>query len=56
MDGNMKDVQSHQWKAAPAAKSILDDTKRMRDEIVPAFEKDIAELRASLDAQGVPVK
>ncbi len=56
MDGNMKDVLSHQWKAGPAAKAILDDTQRMRDEIVPAFEKDITELRVSLEAQGVPVK
>ncbi len=56
MDGNMKDVLSHQWKAGPAAKAILDDTKRMRDEIVPAFEKDIADLKESLEAQGVPVR
>jgi hypothetical protein len=32
------------------------DTQHMRDDIVPAFEKDIAELRVSLEAQGVPVK
>ena len=56
MDGNMKDVLSHQWKAGPAAKAILDDTQHMRDEIVPAFEKEISELRVSLEAQGVPVK
>ena len=56
MDGAMKDVLSHEWKAGPAAKAILADTKRMRDEIVPAFEKDIAELKASLEAQGVPIK
>jgi hypothetical protein len=56
MDGNMKDVLSHQWKAGAAAKAILEDTQLMRDDIVPAFEKDIAELRVSLEAQGVPVK
>ncbi len=56
MDGNMKDVLGHEWKAGPAAKSILDDTSRMRAEIVPAFEKDIAELRLSLEEQGVRVK
>jgi hypothetical protein len=56
MDGAMKDVLSHEWKAGPAAKAILADTKRMRGEIVPAFEKDIAELKASLEAQGVPIK
>jgi hypothetical protein len=56
MDGNMKDVLSHQWKAGPAAKAIVEDTKRMHDEVVPAFEKDIAALRASLAARSVPVK
>jgi hypothetical protein len=56
MDGNMKDILGHEWKAGPAAKAILDDTKRMRDEIVPAFQKDIAELRASLEARSVPIK
>src|SRR5271157_172790 len=56
MDGNMKEVLSHEWKAGPAAKGILEDTQRMRDDIVPAFEKDITELRGSLEAQGVPVK
>ncbi len=56
MDGNMKDVLSHEPKAGQAAKAILDDTKRVRDELVPAFEKDIAQLRASLEAQGVPLK
>ena len=56
MDGNMKDVQSHEWKAGPSAKAILEDTKHMRDEVLPAFEKDIAELHESLQAQGVPLK
>ncbi len=56
MDVNMRDVLSHQWKSGPAAKAILADTKRMSEEIVPAFEKDIAELRASLQARSVPVK
>ncbi len=56
VDGNMRDVLSHQWKAGPAAKVILEDTQHMRDHIVPAFEKDIEQLRISLEAQGVPVK
>ncbi len=56
MDGNMKDVLGHEWKAGPAAMAVLADTKRMRDEVVPAFEKDIAELRESLLARSVPVK
>jgi hypothetical protein len=56
MDGNMKDVLSHDWKAGPAAKAILEETKRMREETVPLFERDIADLRASLQARSVPVK
>jgi len=56
MDNNMKDVLSHEWKAGPAAQAILDDTKRMREETVPAFEKDIAGLRESLQARSVPIK
>ena len=56
MDGNMKDVLGREWKAGPAARAILEDTKRMREDVVPAFEKDIAELRESLVAQAVPVR
>ena len=52
----MKEVQGHSWKAGPAAKAILDDTKRMREETLPAFDKDIAELRQRLTAVGVPIK
>jgi hypothetical protein len=56
MDGNMKEVRGKEWKAGPAAKAILEETKKMREEILPAFEKDIAELRASLEARSVPIK
>jgi hypothetical protein len=56
MEGNMKDTQSREWKAGHAAKAILEDTQRMREMTVPAFEKDIAELRASLEARQVPVR
>ncbi len=56
MDGNMKEVLSHEWKAGPAAKAILEDTQHMREAIVPVFEKDIVDLRESLEEQGVPVK
>ena len=56
MEGNMKDAVGHEWKAGPAAKAILEDTKKMREEAVPALEKDIAELRESLLARSVPVK
>jgi len=56
INGNMKDMLGTDWKSGPAAKAILADTKRMRDETVPAFEKDIGELRANLTRVGVPVK
>jgi hypothetical protein len=56
MEGNMKDILSRDWKAGPAAKAILEDTQRMREVTVPAFEKDIAELRASLEARSIPVR
>jgi hypothetical protein len=56
MDGNMKDILSREWKAGPAAKAILEDTKRMREETIPALEKDIAKLRASLIARSVPIE
>lgn len=57
MDSNGKAVaRAKDWKAARAAKAILDDAKRMRDETVPAFERDIANLRDSLAAKGVPLK
>ena len=56
MEGNMKDILGGEWKSARAAKAVLEDTKRMREEIVPAFEKDIAELRGNLNRMGVPIK
>jgi hypothetical protein len=57
MEGNMKEVVSQRnWKAGPAAKSILEDTQHMREVTVPAFEKDIAKLRSSLEAMSVPVE
>lgn len=57
MDANGRAVvREKDWKAARAAKAILDDTKRMRDETVPAFERDIASLRDNLAAKGVSLK
>jgi hypothetical protein len=56
MEGNMKDMLGNEWKSGPAAKAILADTKRMRDETIPAFEKDIASLQANLTKMGVPIK
>jgi hypothetical protein len=56
MESNVKDIRSEDWKAGPAAKAIAGDTKRMRDEVLPAFEKDIAELRQDLISKSIPVK
>jgi hypothetical protein len=56
MEGNMKEMQSTDWKSAKAAKTITEDTKRMREEVIPAFEKDIADLRDRLTKAGVPLK
>jgi hypothetical protein len=56
MEGNMKEMLSQDWKSARAAKAIVEDTKRMREEIIPAFDKDITELRDRLGKMGVPVK
>jgi hypothetical protein len=56
MEGNMKEMLGTDWKSAKAAKAIVEDTKRMREEIIPAFERDIAELRDKLTKTGVPLK
>jgi hypothetical protein len=55
MDGNDKDMRSKSWKSGVAAKAIAEDTKRMRTELVPVFEKNTAKLRAKLEAKGVPL-
>jgi hypothetical protein len=56
MEANVKDIRSEDWKAGPAAKAIVGDTKRMREEVLPAFEKDIAELRQDLMSKSIPIK
>ncbi|HZV20100.1 MAG TPA: hypothetical protein VE986_00990 [Hyphomicrobiales bacterium] len=56
MEGNMRDIRSRDWQAGHAAKAILEDTRRMREDVVPAFERDISELRASLQAKSVPIR
>ena len=55
MDGNLKDVRSNTEKAGPAAAAIMDDTRRMREEVVATFEKEMAQLRANLERKGVAV-
>ena len=53
---NGKDVRSGDWKAGPAAKAIVTETKKMRGEVVPALEKELGRLQARLAAKGVPVE
>jgi hypothetical protein len=55
MDGAVKDVRSNTEKAGPAAVAIMEDTRRMREQVVVVFEKEMAELRASLQRKGVSV-
>jgi hypothetical protein len=55
MEGNGKDVRSQEWKAAPAAKAIVEDTRKMRAEIVPIMEKEMTRLQGRLAAKGVPL-
>lgn len=55
MDGNVKDVRSNTEKAANASVAIMEDTRRMRDEVVATFENEMAQLRASLERKGVTV-
>jgi hypothetical protein len=45
-----------QGTAIDAAKAFSADTKKMREETVPAMEKDIAGLKSRLDARGVALQ
>jgi hypothetical protein len=56
MEGNGKDVRKQDWKAGVAAKAIVEDTTKMRVEIVPALEKELAKLQTRLAAKGVPLE
>ena len=56
MDGADKDIRSNDWKAGVAAKTIVTETKKMRDEIVPALEKDLGKLKSRLASKGVAVE
>ena len=45
-----------QGTAIDAAKAFSVDTKKMREDTVPAMEKDIADLKGRLDAKGVALQ
>jgi hypothetical protein len=53
MDNNDKDIRSRDWKAGVAAKAIVTDTRKMRDEITPALEADLNRLKSRLAGKGV---
>jgi hypothetical protein len=53
MEGSDKDMRGKTWKAGVAAKTIAEESKRMRTEIVPQFEANTAKLRAKLEAKGI---
>jgi hypothetical protein len=56
MDGNVRDVRSNTEKAAVAAAAIMEDTRRMRAEVVATFEQEMAQLRSSLERKGVSIR
>jgi hypothetical protein len=58
IESNMRDVSTrdHITKTMQAAVAIWKDTRRMRQEVLPLLEKDIAEVRASLISKGIPIK
>jgi hypothetical protein len=58
IDSDMADVatRSQLAKAQQAAVAIWQNTRRMRMEILPALEKELAEVRASLVSKGIPIK
>lgn len=56
MDTNVKDARSNTDKAGPAAVAILAQTREMRDVVVAYFEKEMADLRARLEARGVALQ
>lgn len=56
IEANGNYIQSKSWKSGRAAKRIMEDVKKMREEVVPALEKDIAELREILKSKSVAVR
>jgi hypothetical protein len=58
IDSDMADVatRSQLAKAQEAAVAIWQRTRHMRMEILPALQKDLTEVRASLVSRGIPIK
>jgi hypothetical protein len=58
IESNMQDVSTRKniEKTMHAAVAIWQDTRRMRQDVLPALEKDITEVRASLISRGIPIK
>lgn len=56
IEANMADIRAKSWKSGRAAKRIMEDVRVMREEVVPAIEKDIAELRDILKSKSVTVR
>ena len=58
IDSDMADVSSRNQlaKTQEAAVAIWENTRHMRMEVLPALEKDLMEVRASLVSKGIPIK
>ncbi len=56
IEANGEEIAGKTWKSGRAAKRILDDVKSMRENVIPALEKDIAELREILKSKSVAVR
>lgn len=56
METNLAEIRTQNWKAGRAAKAIEEDMRKAREELIPAFEKDLAELRESLKRKEVIVR
>jgi hypothetical protein len=54
--GHAQSMARGQGTAMDGAKALLADTKKMRDETIPAMEKDIAVLKGRLDAKGITLQ
>jgi hypothetical protein len=52
---NAAEVTKRTVEGALAARAIVTDTNQMRDELLPKFEKDAAELEARLKEKGIPL-
>lgn len=58
IDDSMQDVSTRAKldKTRQAAVTIWQETRKMRAEVLPKFEKEAAEMRASLLSKGIPVQ